>query len=79
MKEYGFVAEPHSHYWLISPAVKEDGNIICFDLSGFCGSWVMKLGGKFFPSPNNSSLCTIAMDQANNYAYEKNKGLLDEF
>lgn len=74
MTTYGFVAEPHrNNTYLVSPATEENGSIRCHDLSGFCGSWEMKTGGKFFPSPDNSSLCSVAMNQANNYAQEKNQ------
>ena len=74
MTEYGFAAEPHkNNTWLVSPATREDGQVTCHDLSGFCGSWQMKLGGEFFPSPDNSSLCSVAIHQANNYAQDKNQ------
>lgn len=75
MVEYGFVAEPHRNTsWLVFPATRKDEQVTCYDLAGFCGSWQMKLGGEFFLSPNNSSLCAIAMHQANNFAQEKNQG-----
>lgn len=69
---YGFVAEPHKNgYWLVSPATKEDDLIRCHDLSGFLGSWNMKQGGVFFPSPTNDSLCNVALQEANTFAREK--------
>lgn len=69
---YGFVTEPHkNNYWLVSPATKEGDLIRCHDLSGFLGSWGMKQGGVFFPSPDNDSLCNIAMQEANAFAMEQ--------
>jgi hypothetical protein len=73
-KVFGFVAEPHkSNYYVVTPAVKENGEVICCDCSWFLGSWKMRAGGVFFPTVSGDVFCREAMEAANLYAKEKNK------
>lgn len=78
MKElFGFVAEPHRNgYYLVSPATKEGDKVTCYDLSGFLGSWEMKVGGIFFESISGENLCNHTMQTAQAFANSKNRRLI---
>lgn len=72
-KVFGFVAEPHrDNHYFVSAACQEKDEVTCHDLSGFLGSWKMRVGGVFFPSISGETLCKEAMQMANDYAREKN-------
>lgn len=78
-KVFGFVAEPHrAGVYFVSAACKEGDEITCHDLSGFLGSWKMRTGGVFFPTVSGDTLCSEAMQMANDYAREKNSANEDK-
>ena len=75
MLTYGFVASgcKHGGVFYTYPATRDEhGEIKAYDLSGFLGSCVITGDYKFFASRDGSSLCSVAMFEANNYCEEKN-------
>ncbi|QCQ59082.1 hypothetical protein HOV44_gp004 [Rheinheimera phage Barba5S] len=70
---YGFVAEPHRNgHYFVNAATSTSGEVTCYDLAGFLGSWKMKDGGVFFPSVSGESFCPITLKKAQDYATEVN-------
>lgn len=74
--KFGFASEPRRDgtYFIAPSTINQDnGKVTCHDVSGFAGSWDMAEGGVFFPEEGGGSLCSAALDKAQNHADNENK------